>query len=186
MTGVAKSVAGLDDCALPVAKMEKLETPQTPCSSEACRVFLASARLRKLRRVSQLMNYDELVAGRRPGISFTERQPALIACETYHLRRHRRIDRHSVLVIDFSFDHEDLCAHWLKTGWVKPTLLNSDQCQLRNSEIKQQRRNSTWGTLSKRKLRVLRLSLRGRASGLQATMIDWREIYRAWPTLLGR
>ncbi len=58
------------------------------------------------------------IADGRTAICFVERQPALIACVTYHLRRHRQVDRHSGLVIDFSSDPEDLCAHWLKMGSV--------------------------------------------------------------------
>lgn len=35
-----------------------------------------------------------------------------------HLQLHQRNDRHLVLVIDFSFDLENLYAHWLRAGPV--------------------------------------------------------------------
>ena len=92
-------------------------------------------------RVSNFLSYDETAAGGRPAICFTERQPALIACDTYHLRWDRQNVRHLVLVIDFSFDLEDLCAHWLRTESVKPKLKKGGQGQLINSEMKQQRRH---------------------------------------------
>ena len=93
-------------------------------------------------RVSNFLSYDEITAGGRPAICFTERQPALIAGDTYHLRWDHQNVRHLDPVIDFSSDLEDLCAHWLMTGSVKPKLEKGGQCQLiQNSEMKQQRRH---------------------------------------------
>ena len=111
MTGVAESVAGLRCFVLSVAKLEKLETLRRAWPSEACRVSSASDRLRAPKRVSNFLSYNGFTAGERPAISFVERQPALNACDTYHLRRHRRRDRHFDLAIDFSSDLEDLRAH---------------------------------------------------------------------------
>ena len=76
-----------------------------------------------------------------PPSIFIERQPALKACDTYHLRWDHQNVRHPVPVNDFSSDLEDLSAHWLKRESVKPTLKNGGQCQLINSEMKQQRRH---------------------------------------------
>ena len=46
-------------------------------------------------------------------------------------------------------------------------------------------RNATVSRRGKQKLRVSAAVAKGRANGLQATLIDWREIYRACSTLLG-
>ena len=78
---------------------------------EAGRVFWASDRLSNPTGVSNISCEFVCFAIGEPAISLTERQPALIAGDTYHLRGEPRIDRHSDLVIDFSFDLEDLWAH---------------------------------------------------------------------------
>ena len=109
---VAESVVGLGYCVLPGAKTEKLDSRRRAWTSEACRAFSASDRLCTPTRVSKFLRWcSGSFAGGRPIISFEERQPALFACDTYHLRLHRRNDRHFVLVIDFSSDLENLCAH---------------------------------------------------------------------------
>ena len=95
----------------PGAKTEKLETLPRAWILGACRVSSASDRLVNPTRVSNVSCELECFAIGEPAISFTERQPALIAGDTYHLREEPRIDRHSGLVTDFSSDLEDPRAH---------------------------------------------------------------------------
>lgn len=137
--------------------MEKLEIPRRAWPSEACRVFSVSARL-KITRIESASSKLWTRHGQKTRYLHVERQPALIASDTYHLRRHRRIDHHFVLVNDFSSGLEGLYAHWLQTELVTRILKKTGgQCQL--IRIKRRRRNSTWVASSKETLRALRLSL---------------------------
>ena len=110
--------------------MAKPETRRKACSSEVYHVSSAYVRLSNPREsaTSEAM-IKSLQAGGPPSI-FIERQPALIVCNTYHLRGDRQNVRHLDLVNDFSSDLEDLSAHWLQRGSVKPILKKGGQCQL--------------------------------------------------------
>ena len=122
-TEIVECVAGLGyDDVLPVAMRERRDSRRRVWASEACRAFSASGRLRNPTRVSKSLRLLGSFAGVRPAISFIVRQPALFACDTYHLRLHRRPDRRFDLVIDFSSDLESLYAHYLETESEAPIL----------------------------------------------------------------
>lgn len=112
-----------------------------------------------------------------------ERQPALIASDTYHLRRHRRIDRHLVLVIDSSSGLEGLCAHWLPTGLVRRILKNRWPVSARKDQATATQHHV--GCVEQRDVEGVAAVANRRADGVQATMNEWRENYRGCSALLG-